>query len=1079
MRRKNLLSLVLIAVMFVTLVLPEGLIVYAGGMPSYTFDVSQGDITISLDTGDNIKVTYGSGLIQNNITTGEQIIITGTTETYKVKVDGVTANIMLSNINIQFHIADSADNNKCAFELTGGANVTLTLLDGTNNTLQSGRNKAGLGVPDGQSLKIQGTGTLDAISVYSGAGIGGSIGETGGNITIAGGEIKATGGAYGAGIGGGDSGAGGTIRILNGNITAIGGLGSNGISTCGAGIGGGKNGSGGNISIEGGTVTAIGGGNAAGIGGGQFKDGGIINITGGDVTATGGDCAAAIGGGYGKTDQTTTGGVITIDNPSGKVIAIGGAMGGAGIGGGLLSSGGMITIKQGIVEATGGSKSASNVGSGGAGIGGGCIGAGGIIQILGGEVTATGGRDGGAGMGGGDSGAGGDITIDGESAKVTATGGQNGGAGIGSGRNRAGGTISLLKGEVTAIGGSGASGSGAGIGGGASGAGGDITIKPSVTLRAASNGIKAAIDIAGASANQIETGVLIANLPSVQSANTTASVYSIDSSETLYTMSFAPAQDYKSIAFAVPLNNTYQLKIGDALQMNAGTPDFVLGGEGLNIFSGVATVPESDKGALTDRDALTEGVIKGGNIDLSHVISPLALLPAHGENGSAITWQSEKTAVLSHDGQTVIRPAQGENNANVLLTATIKKGSVTVTKVFSVTVLAERDSPDILKAAADKAALTEATIKGINIDLAHITGRLTNPLPSVGTVNGSVITWSSSVPSVISNDGQTVVRPAYGVANVQVILTATIKKGTTSETKDFVLTVLANPAPSSGGETGGGNNSSISMPESAEQVINQLNNNDREVILKNFKELMPYTRLSIGLTFKQLKQFTNNKFTDKQLQELLDKPELLKKLGVDESMLSQPIVLNPVKNTSFTDVQPTHWANGSIKAAAELGLAAGMPDGSFAPSVPLQAADAFTFLDRVLLLHGKTEMKLSRSTVEKHITDKSHWAFFSMASIGSKLSEETLKAVSRLGDKPLSRELLAQVLYEITEGKLGSVREEMTFEDIADSPYNKAINYCIRVGLFNGTDSKHMNAEKALTRAELMTILIRLNEKLK
>lgn len=909
MRRKNFLSLVLIAVVLITLALPEGLIVYADGTPSYTFNISQGDITISKDTGDNIKVTYGSGLTQYNITTDEQIIITGTTEKYTVKADGVSTNVMLSNANIQFHIDHSADDNKCAFELTGGADVTLTLMAGTNNILKSGRNKAGIGVPDGQSLKIQGTGALDAISVYRGAGIGGSDGETGGNITIAGGEIRTTGGACGAGIGGGSGGTGGTIRILNGNITAIGGRSSDGTSTCGAGIGGGKNGSGGKISIEGGTVTAIGGGDAAGIGGGQFKDGGTINITGGDVTATGGNCAAGIGGGYGNYDGKTTGGAITIDNPNGKVIAIGGAMGGAGIGGGLLSSGGMITIKQGIVEATGGSKSGV-VGNGGAGIGGGNSGAGGIIQILGGEVTATGGRAGGAG-----------------------------------------------------------------IGGGASGTGGDITVKPSVILRAASDGIKAAIDIVASS--QIETGVLIVNLPSVQSANTTASAYSIDSGETPYIISFSPAQDYKSIAFVVPVNKTYQLKMGDELQMNAGTPDFVVTGEGVNVFSGVTTVPESDKGALTDRDALTENLIKGTNPDFNHITSALANpLPSIGTNGSTITWQSGNKAVVSDDGQTVKRPAYGENDANVYLTATIKKGSVTVTKVFFVT-------------------------------------------------------------------------------------------------------VLANPVPSSGGETGNGKNRSISNTKSAEQVINQLNNDEKKAILKNFKNYMPYTRLYAGLTLEQLKQFTNNKFTDKQLQDLLNKPELLKKFGVDESMLSQPIVLNPVKNASFTDVSQTHWANGAIKAAAEQGFVAGMPDGSFAPNAPLQAADTFSFLDRVLLLNGRTEMKLSRSTVEKYINDKDHWAFLSMASIGSKLSEETLKSISELEDEPLSREYLAQVLYEITQGKLEAVREETDFKDITVSSYKEAINYCIRAGLLSGTDSQHMSPKKALTRAELMTILIRLNEKLK
>lgn len=101
-----------------------------------------------------------------------------------MNVDGVTANIMLSNVNIKFQIGDSADNNKCAFELTGGAYVTLTLQEGTTNILKSGRNKAGLGVPDGQSLKIQGTGALEAIGCINGAGIGSDYKRAGGTIRI-------------------------------------------------------------------------------------------------------------------------------------------------------------------------------------------------------------------------------------------------------------------------------------------------------------------------------------------------------------------------------------------------------------------------------------------------------------------------------------------------------------------------------------------------------------------------------------------------------------------------------------------------------------------------------------------------------------------------------------------------------------------------------------------------------------------------------------------------------------------------------------------------------------------------------
>ncbi len=101
---------------------------------------------------------------------------------------------------------------------------------------------------------------------------------------------------------------------------------------------------------------------------------------------------------------------------------------------------------------------------------------------------------------------------------------------------------------------------------------------------------------------------------------------------------------------------------------------------------------------------------------------------------------------------------------------------------------------DAILVAADKDALTDADILGENADLADVTDALTNPLPSVGSVNASTVTWSSSDADVVSDDGQTVVRPAFADGGATVTMTATITNGLASDTKDFVLTVLALPA---------------------------------------------------------------------------------------------------------------------------------------------------------------------------------------------------------------------------------------------------------------------------------------------
>ena len=155
-------------------------------------------------------------------------------------------------------------------QILGGAfcygDAHLILADGAKLTVRGDNNKAGIQVSgDGNLLTIYGqaaqTGQLFATGGERGAGIGGNDGCPGSNITIIGGMVTANGGKYGAGIGGGNGQNGSNISIYGGVVTANGG-------SWGAGIGGGGDNSGSNISIYGGTVTATGGDRAACIGGG-------------------------------------------------------------------------------------------------------------------------------------------------------------------------------------------------------------------------------------------------------------------------------------------------------------------------------------------------------------------------------------------------------------------------------------------------------------------------------------------------------------------------------------------------------------------------------------------------------------------------------------------------------------------------------------------------------------------------------------------------------------------------------------------------------------------------------------------
>ena len=232
---------------------------------------------------------------------------------------------------------------KAALSVQGKGNVEIEL-DG-NNELKSGVQRAGLEKNTSTSTgtltlkddKEAGSGSLKATGGKYGAGIGGGEYYSGENITITGGRVNATGGWGSAGIGGGNGGIGENIKITDGTVNATGGWG-------GAGIGGGDGGYGGygngkNITITDGTVTATGGIHGAGIGGGDSGIGENITITDGTVTATGGIYGAGIGGGVNASgSNVTVSGAAQVTATAGKSDGYYGA--GATIGSGGNETGG-------------------------------------------------------------------------------------------------------------------------------------------------------------------------------------------------------------------------------------------------------------------------------------------------------------------------------------------------------------------------------------------------------------------------------------------------------------------------------------------------------------------------------------------------------------------------------------------------------------------------------------------------------------------------------------------------------------------------------------------------------------------
>ena len=317
---------------------------------------------------------------------------TGKTETTSNTVtidakEGNTANVTLQDVDIEKKSSWN-DSGSAPIEIKGNGDTNLEL-NGNNTVLSGNKNHAGI-----EKADVNGTGTLtikddlndkgeektgtdkDSTLVAGGFENSAAIGGGGtydtactSNITITGGKITASGGVYGAGIGGGSDGTSKNIRIEgNADVTAFGNSGaaigsgyqSNGNSDItitghatvdaasldGCGIGGGQDADGkvtvtisGDASVHAqafgspaaigsdtssatvniedhADVTAVGSGVAIGTGSGHDYNGGtstVINITGGTVNAvtSSKDSRPAIGTVYGNLD-------LTINSSTGK-----------------------------------------------------------------------------------------------------------------------------------------------------------------------------------------------------------------------------------------------------------------------------------------------------------------------------------------------------------------------------------------------------------------------------------------------------------------------------------------------------------------------------------------------------------------------------------------------------------------------------------------------------------------------------------------------------------------------------------------------------------------------------------------
>ena len=173
--------------------------------------------------------------------------------------------------------------------------------------------------------------------------------------------------------------------------------------------------------------------------------------------------------------------------------------------------------------------------------------------------------------------------------------------------------------------------------------------------------------------------------------------------------------------------------------------------------------------------------------DSEYGVTQNIALPTTSTGGATVSWQSSNNGIIRASGSTGV-VIVGNAAQTVTLTATIRIGSSSTTKSFTLTT-----SPNTGDRLLLENAYNELDILYINDGDGGgtVTGRIGLPT----TVQGLPVTWQTSNANIVNIEG--IVSVPNGSETRSVRLTATIRLGSQSRTKNFDLTVV-NPSYSRG-----------------------------------------------------------------------------------------------------------------------------------------------------------------------------------------------------------------------------------------------------------------------------------------
>ena len=175
------------------------------------------------------------------------------------------------------------------------------------------------------------------------------------------------------------------------------------------------------------------------------------------------------------------------------------------------------------------------------------------------------------------------------------------------------------------------------------------------------------------------------------------------------------------------------------------------------------------------------------------------------------------------------------------------------------------------------------------------------------------------------------------------------------------------------------------------------------------------------------------------------------------------------KKPAFKDVAK-HWAASSINEAVERGLLNGMSETAFQPKAPLTAEQTFASLSNVLIKNNILNVKIDKNIVKEKLSSQFSNPTWSTLAVAQVLSNTNPGMVDRYSE--------AQSLKEtMTRGDMANVIYALG-HDVFPNNAKNAEEFCKELGIMLGDKNGNFASDRILSRAELSSILLRIDDKL-